>query len=283
MLGKLLKYELKATSRVFLLLYPAIILLAFVNKIMGSILKHSSSNFALLPQGIFGMLYFILIVAVCVVTLVLIIQRFYKNLVGSEGYLMFTIPVSSTSLILSKLITAIIWAVASVSTIIASIFILVYYDGIFADISNGMSVVIQALNEYDMPAAGIIAYAVAFMVISLLFSILTVYTSISIGQLSTKNKLLTSIGAFFGISVLNQVLGTIVMIITVRILSLSESVVQTVESSSAGTPEEMLTIGKVIYGMVASMSIAMLVYISVMTVAMFFVSRYLLSKKLNLE
>lgn len=51
--------------------------------------------------------------ALGVLTIVVTIQRFRKNLLGDEGYLMFTLPVSTSSLILSKCITALIYAVLS--------------------------------------------------------------------------------------------------------------------------------------------------------------------------
>ena len=43
-----------------------------------------------------------LIAAAFVITLILTIQRFYKNLLTDEGYLMFTLPVSTGRLIWSQ-------------------------------------------------------------------------------------------------------------------------------------------------------------------------------------
>ena len=46
-------------------------------------------------------------------TLVLMVYRFYKNLMTDEGYLMFTLPVSRSQLIWSKLMVALAWGVLS--------------------------------------------------------------------------------------------------------------------------------------------------------------------------
>lgn len=43
-----------------------------------------------------------------VVTAVILIQRFYKNLLGSEGYLMFTLPVTVSQHLFSKTIIAVV-------------------------------------------------------------------------------------------------------------------------------------------------------------------------------
>lgn len=49
------------------------------------------------------LLFFALCVAIVVLTAMIIIQRFNKNLIGDEGYLMFTLPVSHVQLLTSKL------------------------------------------------------------------------------------------------------------------------------------------------------------------------------------
>ncbi|TQW45448.1 ABC transporter permease, partial [Clostridioides difficile] len=106
MLGKLLKYELKASGRIFIPLYIAILIVAVFNGIF------MNTNI-LQVQGIGILVLTSLFMALGVLTIVVTIQRFRKNLLGDEGYLMFTLPVSTSSLILSKCITALIYAVLS--------------------------------------------------------------------------------------------------------------------------------------------------------------------------
>lgn len=65
--------------------------------------------------AIFVVLFFLSVMALAAVTVVVIVYRFYKNLLGSEGYLMHTLPVTVHQLIWSKLIAAVVWmAVTSV-------------------------------------------------------------------------------------------------------------------------------------------------------------------------
>ena len=59
----------------------------------------------ILSMIIYGFLFF----GIMVVSLVVVIQRFYKSLLGDEGYLMFTLPVETWKLVMSKLLVAIFW------------------------------------------------------------------------------------------------------------------------------------------------------------------------------
>ena len=58
--------------------------------------------------GITALVYAALIVAVMVMSCLAVIQRFSKTMLGAEGYLMHTLPVSATVHIFSKLITAMV-------------------------------------------------------------------------------------------------------------------------------------------------------------------------------
>ena len=104
MLGKLFKYEMKATSRIFLPVYIAVVLFAALGRLVTGIDLFSNELSWL--SGIFMGTYVLVIVATAVLTYIVVIQRFYKNLLTDEGYLMFTLPVKPSRLILSKLFSA---------------------------------------------------------------------------------------------------------------------------------------------------------------------------------
>ncbi|MFR5640554.1 MAG: hypothetical protein ACLUDF_05780 [Butyricicoccus sp.] len=96
---KLLKYEWKACARTCLPLYGVLILMSLISRMLYVIPKNASLDFMLPAIG--SMLYMGVMMAAFVVTAVILIQRFYKNLLGSEGYLMFTLPVTVTQHLLS--------------------------------------------------------------------------------------------------------------------------------------------------------------------------------------
>ena len=103
---KLLKYEWKACARTCLPLYGVLILMSLISRILYVIPKNASLDFMLPAIG--SMLYMGVMMAAFVVTAVILIQRFYKNLLGSEGYLMFTLPVTVSQHLFSKTIIAVV-------------------------------------------------------------------------------------------------------------------------------------------------------------------------------
>lgn len=114
MLKQLLKYEFKATKSLYFGLYLALALLSVV---LGVSFRQENAgadntNFVRL-EVILMILYLSVIFAIAVLCFVSTVQRFYKNLLGREGYLMHTLPVTETQLILSKLITSMVWVLCS--------------------------------------------------------------------------------------------------------------------------------------------------------------------------
>ena len=114
MLKQLLKYEFKATKRLYFGLYLALALLSVVLGVtfrQEHALAHSTSFQNL--EVILMMVYVSVILAIAVLCFVNTVQRFCRNLLGREGYLMHTLPVTETQLILSKLLTSMVWVLCS--------------------------------------------------------------------------------------------------------------------------------------------------------------------------
>lgn len=114
MLKQLLKYEFKATKSLYFGLYLALALLSVVLGVtfrQEHALAHSTSFQNL--EVILMIVYVSVLFAIAVLCFVSTVQRFYKNLLGREGYLMHTLPVTETQLILSKLITSMVWVLCS--------------------------------------------------------------------------------------------------------------------------------------------------------------------------
>lgn len=103
MLKQLLKYEFKATGRTYGGLYLALVALAVLSGF--SLRSSSKDDFA----SLLLFAYMVVAVAVAVVSVMTIVTRFTRNLLGREGYLMHTLPVTESQLILSKLISSVVW------------------------------------------------------------------------------------------------------------------------------------------------------------------------------
>ena len=94
MLIKLLKYEFRAAFRELITLYIA--LLGIASLLRPFYLYNLSGSLT----GITVFVYAALIVAVMVMSCITIIQRFSKTMLGPEGYMMHTLPVSTSSFFL---------------------------------------------------------------------------------------------------------------------------------------------------------------------------------------
>lgn len=190
MLGKLLKYEIKATARSFLPLYAAIIVLALVNKIF--------LIFQLDYGIVFGFLaLFGLFIALAIVTFVLTVTRFYKNLLSSEGYLMFTLPVQTDQLIWSKLLTAVLWMFVSCIIGVLAFILMTWQSTIsWQDIFNVIREGLQLVAKEELTGV-IIQFAIA-VVLSCLGSVLMIYACLAIGQLPpfSNNRIAAAVVAF---------------------------------------------------------------------------------------
>lgn len=128
MLGTLMKYELKSVGRVMLPVYGAFIAVSILFGITlyaGVGNGSESSAITNIAMSVTGIVYVLLAVAIFVFTIILIIQRFYKNLLGNEGYLCFTLPVNTNTHIANKLLSAVIWVVCGAVIAGISAFILI--------------------------------------------------------------------------------------------------------------------------------------------------------------
>lgn len=115
MLGKLLKQEFRATGRIMLPVFGALVLLSVLANLSIRLLDSGVSNNAFLR---FISVFLIVVFGLCVfgamlLTLWLMITRFYRNLLKDEGYLMHTLPVSVHGLVWSKLIVSLVWFIAT--------------------------------------------------------------------------------------------------------------------------------------------------------------------------
>lgn len=232
MLGKLMKYEVKATARVFLPLYGALVILAILNKIFYSFDYFDGNaniylqRFSEIPQALATLAYILIIVAIFVITMLVMIQRFYKNLLGDEGYLMFTLPVQPWMNITTKLVVSIMWSV--LSGIVTAISIAILTTGsamteflsLFPDVISMFDTELRAV--LNMGFGQVMALMVIGCVVAMVAGILEVYASIAVGQLFNSHKLLASFGAYVVISMVMQAVSSMLMIIGMMLTGLDE-------------------------------------------------------------
>lgn len=216
MLRKLLKHEFRATGRVMLPLFGLLLLAsAGANLSIRGLLDSNSGFFSTLGT-IFIMLFTIAIIAVGIMSLVVMVSRFYKNLLQDEGYVMMTLPVSIHQQVWSKLIVSTVWFAATVLVIILACcitaFDIRFMGELWRELRNIVHAVIQ-YNHMDVVVNGA-AFALEALILCILGSVsfcLRAYSAMAIGFSRPNHKGLFSVAAYIGIGVVLQILGGIVI------------------------------------------------------------------------
>lgn len=200
---KLLKYEWKACARICLPMYAAVLLLALVNRL--TMKEQVQALMHGIPTALMGLLYFAVMVAVFVVTAVILIQRFYKNLLGDEGYLMFTLPVTVSQHIWAKSIIAAVMSILSTIAALLSIGILGGGVGIIQGAATVMTKLLQGIaerpNEFVV-GVEILLWLLILTVVGTLF----IYLCIALGHLAKKHRVLMAVVWYFVLSTVLQFL-----------------------------------------------------------------------------
>ncbi|MDF2906970.1 MAG: putative rane protein [Herbinix sp.] len=212
MLSKLLKHEFKATARLLLPLYLVLFVLTIVDRLVLSLELKGTLG---LITGFATFAYVISILAIAVVSFVIIISRFYKNLLTDEGYLMFTLPVKPHQLINSKIIVSFVWNIVSVLLILLSLFALFITKERFRLFVDGFDMIIAEIR-LEFGAANMTLFIIEFialMVLGIINGILMIYVSIAVGQLFNGHKVLGSFAAYIGINTVLQILVSVALVL----------------------------------------------------------------------
>lgn len=219
MLKKLLKYEFYATGRYLLPLLAVLIAASAAAGLSIRVLgTPDAGRAASVFAAIFVVLFFLSVMALAAVTVVVIVYRFYKNLLGSEGYLMHTLPVTVHQLIWSKLIAAVVWMAVTSVCIYGCLFGVAFRAQVWAQVLSELGALFERLaRAYGIGAFELISVVVELCVLLLLGSVsscLLFYASLAIGHSLPQNKLLASLGVFIGLGLLSQVFTMLLAVIT---------------------------------------------------------------------
>lgn len=275
MLGKLIKYDLKACSNIIIPANIFIILCALFARVMLFIYNISDGTFKNISRILFAALIFILILStiiICAVTLVVVVLRYRNNLLRDEGYLMHTLPVSPVKLYYSKMITAMLFFIADAVVIIFSIILsgLPEHSGIgWAEVKNVVTTFHYGALEYGINGNFYIACVIILFLVALYSSIAQFFASLNIGYSLSfgkgGSKDLISIIAYIVTYIISQLVIVVLFVIAALLADFNFAD----EKSVMGYTSAMLCMAIVI------MAVLSIIYNSI--------SIILMQKKLNLE
>ena len=198
MLLKLLKYDFRAMWKQFSLIWGAALALALVNRF---VLFRDTDNAILSEDGLFMLAFVAVIVAMFVIAVIFVVNRFSKGLLGNEGYLMHTLPVRPWQLVTPKLICGVVtWVGCGVVAFISPVLMLPlnlpdllqfpFWSDIFRGIMKHPDMLVL-MAEFCMVFLSFIVLLVASM-----------YLAMAVGHLFSRHRRLISIASFIGLYVL---------------------------------------------------------------------------------
>ena len=194
MLGKLIKYDLKALAKILAPLWGVLLVMGLI---FGISIRSNLDGIGN-TMIVFSLVVIVaVIVAIFVMNVIIVIQRFWNGLLQEEGYLMFTLPVTTRSLILSKVISALI--ISCGTALVISLL--------------GVEIIAISPVTYfgnwviKVHAGPWIGYGAVIAVVGLLSGIYHIYAAMVIGQLSNGNRFLFAFVAYAVLSIIVSLIG----------------------------------------------------------------------------
>ena len=200
---------------------------------------------------------------------ILVLYRFYRRLFTDEGYLTFTLPVTTHQILLSGFVSMSVWtllaaviALLTGGVVLSSMFSMMNVLTGMNDI-NMLEDIAQELQWIFMGNGDDLAIQIISIVASFLAGIIQPMVSLAQGSIvAKKNKLLAGIGIYFGINMVVSAVSGIVNVIAVL-------------------GDELITYNTGNYTATLTILLPALVSLA-LAIGGYFLTHYLLDKKLNL-
>lgn len=216
MLGKMLKYDIKSMAHTFVPLFIAILGMSVIN-----VLFFKNQWLAALMGG--GTVMFGLIVALGVTTIVMIITQFYHSVLGDQGYLTNTLPVSVDTILCSKMLSATVWIILSGITAVISGIVLIAGISFTDDFATFLRMIETFFSQLAIYLASdlmqalwtilLIVLGVLLVIATIFNELLHFYCAMVCSQLYpfTKNRIAGSVIAYLLIGVPLSILSAFLM------------------------------------------------------------------------
>ena len=205
MLGKLFKNEFKATWKLMVCVFGVILVLAELVALFDrtGFMESSLANnpFMSVATKFITTMFVLALMFLALFCFIVCSMRFYKTMYSEQGYLTHTLPVNPLSTFFVKVVVSTVWVFASVIMFALSLLI----QAAASNDTNVFHIIIELckhlfnreelaiLNEKIMTASGcgiwgLIGLLVLLVLVLVIYAILWIYTSMTVGQLSTNHK-----------------------------------------------------------------------------------------------
>ncbi len=270
MVKKLIKHELIYYIRTLGLFMPLIVIVGLATRLF-IFLENGSFPTMLAMFSSIAMLYvgsFAMLLIPCVVSLI----RFYKNMYSAEGYLTFTLPVTNAQHIFVKLLGATTAYLSCGMAVALAVLIAISGEPlmyIFQELSNLMDIIFPVVPPVHI--ALFVLEVLLILFVSLLSPTLLIYACITIGQTAKKNRILLSIGVYFLYYILSQVVSTVATIFFGLV------------AATGAFDRIMLLVEQHPIASAHTFMLGTLLFTAAVAAAFYFITLFVMNKKLNLE
>ena len=191
MLGKLLKYDLKANFKFMLIFYSLALVFAVLTRVF---FAHAETLAVQIFAYIFNGTTIAMIANILINNLMRLWVFFKSNLYGDEGYLMHTLPVARKNLYTSKFLMGLIIIVVSFLVIMAVAAIAWLTPESFEGLKNLLAPMVEIM---DSTAVEMILLLIFVVFLEVFVMLISGYTGVILGHKKLNNRVRWSV--LFGI------------------------------------------------------------------------------------
>ena len=212
MFGKLLHYEFRYLIRIFGPMWALVLGLSLVSRLFFP--KDAERFMELMvddPTGatVVSVLITIMVTAMfamMAVMAVVLIQRFYKGMFGDEGYLMFTLPVSSGQLINANMLGALVMSLGTTVVLLLSLGVLLFYPDVWDMLGIEFFFLWEEVEADQLGIAVSVFWLIVTGIVATVANLYMIYLAMALGQLWRKHPVAGAILAFYAITTALSVL-----------------------------------------------------------------------------
>ncbi len=213
MLGKLIKHEFKTSAKLLIPLNLIVIGITLIGCLLfrSGLLQTLHVEFL---NAVFLFLYIISLFALFILTAVYLTMRFYKTMYSSQGYLTHTLPVSSASILNTKILTSVFWVLLALIITACSIWFLIRSaSGVTISPEEFRILQERFFNEMGIEIGSFLATIAGTVTVSCFTSVLMIFASLSVGQLFRQYRIPAAIGACIVFYFIQQIASVILLLL----------------------------------------------------------------------
>lgn len=278
MLIKLIKYDIRADYKKYMITAAVILLLSLAVRLadikFGNL--DNGSDWKLLFEFLAVALILLCGVAL-LMTLIISAVRYQKKMYSDEGYLMNTLPIHPVLHILSSILTTCIWTVFIAAVDLLALIIsaggMAFWEGFFTPfVYMWNSDRVFAFNTF------------AYLILTPVTMMLTLIFTINFGYLFRSHRIVAGIGGYVGLCIISQILTAIIYFLLGKAnvnakISYIISENPNYFSSSESYQRVIVELAKLSEGSYLPSLIANIILFA----ALLIISVYILKKKINLD